>query len=158
LALALPLAAIYATDWRALRAAPPAGKPAPFAYVTATRPNMGPAIKRFYDYQGGLDIFGLPLPQPVQQDGMPVQDFQRPPRSPRPILPPPAAARHPPAGRPPGPPLRPPPRRYPAKRAGILPGHRPHARGRVRRILARQRPDSSVRLPDLRRVPRSQSD
>ncbi|HJZ47853.1 MAG TPA: VanW family protein [Roseiflexaceae bacterium] len=77
LALALPLAAIYATARPALRAASPAGKQARFAYVVATGHNMVPAIKRFYDSHGGLDIFGLPLTELIEQDGMRVQYFER---------------------------------------------------------------------------------
>ena len=77
LALALPLAALYAAPWRTLRAAPPASQSAPFAYVPATGHNIGLAIKRFYETNGGLAIFGLPLTELIEQDGMRVQYFER---------------------------------------------------------------------------------
>jgi len=81
LALALPLAAIYAIPWLALWAAPPAARPgearAPFVYVPATGHNIGLAIKRFYDANGGLAIYGLPLTELIEQDGMQVQYFER---------------------------------------------------------------------------------
>jgi hypothetical protein len=88
LALALPLAAIYARPWLALRAAPAAGleaRPAEgladaraaFAYVPATGHNMGLAIKRFHQANGGLAIFGLPLTELIEEDGLQVQYFER---------------------------------------------------------------------------------
>jgi hypothetical protein len=72
LALALPLAAIYAQPWLVLQAAPPASpesRPpavpddarAAYAYIPATGHNIGLAIKRFHQANGGLAIFGLPL-------------------------------------------------------------------------------------------------
>jgi hypothetical protein len=84
LALALPLAAIYAAPWWSLRAAPesqpregPSSQPAAFAYVPETGHNIGLAIKRFYETNGGLAIFGLPLTELIEQDGMQVQYFER---------------------------------------------------------------------------------
>jgi hypothetical protein len=77
LALALPLAAIYATYWPVLRAAAPASPRGAFAYLPATGHNIGLAIKRFYETHGGLAIFGLPLTELIEQDGMPVQYFER---------------------------------------------------------------------------------
>jgi hypothetical protein len=84
LALALPLAAIYAAPWWSLQAAPEsqprearATQPAPFVYVPATGHNIGLAIKRFYEANGGLSIFGLPLTELIEQDGMQVQYFER---------------------------------------------------------------------------------
>ena len=84
LALALPLAAIYAAPWWSLQAAPEAqrregftSQPAPFAYMPATGHNIGLAIKRFYESNGGLAIFGLPLTEVIEQDGMQVQYFER---------------------------------------------------------------------------------
>jgi VanW like protein len=77
LALALPLAAIYATDWPALRAAAPTSPRSQFAYIPATGHNIGRAIKRFYETHGGLTIFGLPLTELIEQDGMQVQYFER---------------------------------------------------------------------------------
>ncbi|MEO7910187.1 MAG: murein L,D-transpeptidase, partial [Roseiflexaceae bacterium] len=77
LALTLPLAAIYATDWPMLRAATPANPQSTFAYVPATGHNIGLAIKRFYETHGGLAIFGLPLTELIEQDGIQVQYFER---------------------------------------------------------------------------------
>ncbi len=77
LALALPLAAIYATNWPLLRAATPASPRGAFAYVPATGHNIGLAIKRFYETHGGLAIFGLPLTELIEQDGVQVQYFER---------------------------------------------------------------------------------
>ena len=70
LALALPLATIYATYWPALRAAPPASPRSAFAYMPATGHNIGLAIKRFYETHGGLAIFGLPLTELIEQDAV----------------------------------------------------------------------------------------
>src|SRR3954464_6067963 len=77
LALALPLAAFYATYWPSLHAAPPASPRGTFAYVPATGHNIGLAIKRFYKAHGGLMIFGLPLTELIEQDGTQVQYFER---------------------------------------------------------------------------------
>jgi L,D-transpeptidase catalytic domain len=77
LALALPLAAIYATHWPALRAAAPPSPRGAFAYIPATGHNIGLAIKRFYETHGGLAIFGLPLTELIEQDGAQVQYFER---------------------------------------------------------------------------------
>ncbi len=77
LALALPLAAIYAMHWPVLRAAAPASPHGAFAYVPATGHNIGLAIKRFYETHGGLAIFGLPLTELIEQDGIQVQYFER---------------------------------------------------------------------------------
>jgi hypothetical protein len=77
LALALPLAAIYAWPWLVLRAAPAPAAHAAFAYVPATGHNIGLAIKRFYDANGGLAIYGLPLTELIEEDGMQVQYFER---------------------------------------------------------------------------------
>jgi hypothetical protein len=77
LALALPLAAIYATYWPALRAAPPASPRGAFMYMPATGHNIGRGIKRFYETHGGLAIFGLPLTELIEQNGTQVQYFER---------------------------------------------------------------------------------
>jgi hypothetical protein len=77
LALALPLAAIYATHWPALRAAAPPSLHGKFAYMPATGHNIGLAIKRFYETHGSLAIFGLPLTELIEQDGTQVQYFER---------------------------------------------------------------------------------
>jgi hypothetical protein len=48
-----------------------------FAYFPETGHNIGLAIKRFYDSHGGVDIFGLPLTELFDEDGMKVQYFER---------------------------------------------------------------------------------
>jgi len=48
-----------------------------FAYYPETGHNVGLAIKRFYDTHGGLDIFGLPLTEVFDEDGLRVQYFER---------------------------------------------------------------------------------
>ena len=77
LALALPLAVIYAMHWPALRAEAPASPRSAFAYMPATGHNIGLAIKRFYDAHGGLATFGLPLTELIELDGIQVQYFER---------------------------------------------------------------------------------
>jgi len=61
-------------------AAAPASDPPPatgFAFFPETGHNVGLAIKRFYDTHGGLDIFGLPLTEVFDEDGLKVQYFER---------------------------------------------------------------------------------
>jgi hypothetical protein len=61
-------------------AAAPASDPLPatgFAFFPETGHNVGLAIKRFYDTHGGLDIFGLPLTEVFDEDGLKVQYFER---------------------------------------------------------------------------------
>src|SRR5215211_4203263 len=77
LALALPLAAIYATHWPVLRAAAPASPHGAFIHMPTTGHNIGLAIKRFYDTHGGLAIFGFPLTEVFDEDGLWVQYFER---------------------------------------------------------------------------------
>ncbi len=48
-----------------------------FAYFPETGHNVGLAIKRFYDTHGGIDIFGLPLTEVFDEDGIRVQYFER---------------------------------------------------------------------------------
>lgn len=48
-----------------------------FAYFAETGHNLGLAIKRFYDGHGGIDIFGLPLTEVFDEDGVRVQYFER---------------------------------------------------------------------------------
>jgi hypothetical protein len=57
--------------------APPTAEGTAYAYFPETGHNIGRAIKRFYDTQGGLDIFGLPLTEVFVEDGMQVQYFER---------------------------------------------------------------------------------
>src|SRR6476646_9172386 len=61
-------------------AAAPTSDPAPgtgFAFFPETGHNVGLQIKRFYDAHGGLDIFGLPLTDVFDEDGLKVQYFER---------------------------------------------------------------------------------
>lgn len=51
-----------------------AGKP---VYFAETGHTLGYAFREFYDRQGGLPIFGLPLTEVFIQDGRPVQYFER---------------------------------------------------------------------------------
>ncbi len=58
--------------------APASADPSPgFAFFPETGHNIGLKIKRFYDAHGGLDIFGLPLTEVFQEDGLQVQYFER---------------------------------------------------------------------------------
>ena len=82
--LSLALGALLATLlWPAAPAqaqAAPAAQPAAgtaFAFYPQTGHNVGLAIKRFYDAHGGLDIFGLPLTEVFEEDGLRVQYFER---------------------------------------------------------------------------------
>ena len=57
---------------------PAPAPPAPgFAFFPETSHNIGLKIKRFYDTHGGLDIFGLPLTEVFNEDGLNVQYFER---------------------------------------------------------------------------------
>ncbi|MEP7187990.1 MAG: VanW family protein [Roseiflexaceae bacterium] len=61
-------------------AAAPALQPPPatgFAFFPETGHNVGLAIKRFYDTHGGIDIFGLPLTEVFEEEGLKVQYFER---------------------------------------------------------------------------------
>jgi hypothetical protein len=66
---------------RAPAQAAPHPAPAPpqpgFAFFPETGHNIGLKIKRFYDTHGGLDIFGLPLTEVFNEDGLNVQYFER---------------------------------------------------------------------------------
>jgi LPXTG-site transpeptidase (sortase) family protein len=46
-------------------------------YFPETGHTLGYAFREFYDRQGGLPIFGLPLSEVFVQDGRPVQYFER---------------------------------------------------------------------------------
>ncbi|HEX2513724.1 MAG TPA: N-acetylmuramoyl-L-alanine amidase, partial [Chloroflexota bacterium] len=46
-------------------------------YVEATGHNLGFAFRRFYDAYGGLDLFGYPRTEELQEGGFTVQYFQR---------------------------------------------------------------------------------
>jgi len=48
-----------------------------FQYFPETGHNIGLKIKRFYDSHGGLDIFGLPLTEVFEEDGLQAQYFER---------------------------------------------------------------------------------
>jgi hypothetical protein len=58
------------------RAAPPAAR-ARYRYVEATGHNLGPRVAAFYDQGGGLPIFGLPITEEFEEDGLRVQYFER---------------------------------------------------------------------------------
>src|SRR5690349_16716888 len=73
LAISAMLAALLWPSAPAQAAAPASG----FAYFPETGHNVGLAIKRFYDAHGGLDIFGLPLTEVFDEDGLRVQYFER---------------------------------------------------------------------------------
>ena len=73
--LALPI--WQAAPAQAGPAPEPAAPSAGFAYFPQTGHNIGAKIKRFYDANGGLDIFGLPLTEMFTEDGMQVQYFER---------------------------------------------------------------------------------
>src|SRR5262245_37088985 len=78
LAVSALLAALLWPRAAALAAPAAAPSPAPgFAFFPETGHNMGLAIKRFYDSHGGLDIFGMPLTEVFDEDGMKVQYFER---------------------------------------------------------------------------------
>ncbi len=47
------------------------------AYFPQTGHHIIDKIKRFYDRNGGLDIFGLPLTEVFEEDGLKVQYFER---------------------------------------------------------------------------------
>lgn len=62
----------------AANAAPAAAPPAGFAYFAETGHNLGPQIKPFFDANGGVEIFGMPLTELiVGADGKQVQYFER---------------------------------------------------------------------------------
>jgi hypothetical protein len=61
-------------------AAPATAQTAPASgvtYVAETGHNLGGAFKRFYEANGGLTVFGLPLTDLFVEDGLPVQYFER---------------------------------------------------------------------------------
>ncbi len=55
----------------------PASQESGFVYFSETGHNVGGAMLRFYNAHGGLDIFGLPLTEVFDEDGMRVQYFER---------------------------------------------------------------------------------
>lgn len=46
-------------------------------FFAETGHTLGYSFRQFYEYQGGLPIFGLPLTEVFIQDGLPVQYFER---------------------------------------------------------------------------------
>jgi hypothetical protein len=67
---------LWPASW--VGAAPAAAEGSPgFVYVPETGHNIGGQIKRFYDSHGGLDLFGLPLTEVFEEDGLQVQYFER---------------------------------------------------------------------------------
>jgi hypothetical protein len=79
----LAVALMVCYGWPGAPAQAAATMPAPatagtaFAYFPETGHNIGLAIKRFYDAHGGIDIFGLPLTEVFEEDGVRVQYFER---------------------------------------------------------------------------------
>src|SRR5688572_20341808 len=59
-----------------LQAAPSAASSG-FTYFSETGHNIGLRVKSFYDRNGGLPIFGLPLTELFEEDGRMVQYFER---------------------------------------------------------------------------------
>jgi hypothetical protein len=51
--------------------------PPDYAYFPETGHNVGGQFKRFYEANGGVDIFGLPLTELFVEDGLKVQYFER---------------------------------------------------------------------------------
>lgn len=49
----------------------------PSVYVVETGHNIGPAVKKFYDSNGGATIFGQPLTEVITENGGQVQYFER---------------------------------------------------------------------------------
>lgn len=58
-------------------AAPATAPDDDFVYFPQTGHHVGLKFKRFYDANGGLDIFGLPLTEAFIEDGLQVQYFER---------------------------------------------------------------------------------
>ena len=76
----LPLLLLTLIAWPASVSATTNATPAPtelFAYFPQTGHNVGFQIKRFYDANGGPDVFGLPLTEVIGEDGLQVQYFER---------------------------------------------------------------------------------
>jgi hypothetical protein len=57
--------------------APPAARAPSTRYVPATRHTIGAPFLSFYDKNGGLRLFGLPLTEEYREDGQIVQVFER---------------------------------------------------------------------------------
>jgi hypothetical protein len=80
--LLLSLASLYIRAVLADRVASPAGAATTAAltryrYVDATGHNIGPQVASFYDRNGGLPVFGLPLTEEFEERGQRVQYFER---------------------------------------------------------------------------------
>lgn len=76
LALALMLAAGTVSS-AAPAAAAPAQASAPFRYFNETGHNIGSRIKTFYEQNGDVAIFGLPLTEVIREGDLDVQYFER---------------------------------------------------------------------------------
>jgi hypothetical protein len=77
---AVVLAALLWPTHNAVAAPATQVQPAPgdgFTFVAETGHNLGFAFKRFYDANGGLVTFGLPISEPFVEDGLRVQYFER---------------------------------------------------------------------------------
>jgi hypothetical protein len=57
--------------------APATAAPTGFQYFSETGHNIGLDVKRFFDANGGLDVFGLPLTELFVENGTYVQYFER---------------------------------------------------------------------------------
>jgi hypothetical protein len=77
LTCALTLAVLFVhSSWASV--APPAVRMgALYHYAPETGHNIGLEIKAFYDRHGGLAIFGLPLTEVIEEEGMQLQYFER---------------------------------------------------------------------------------
>lgn len=75
LAYAWPVAPAVAAPPTAPAAAP--GAPVGFMYFEQTGHNIGLKIKRFYDAYGSTAIFGMPLTEVLNEEGMQIQYFER---------------------------------------------------------------------------------
>ncbi|MEN9938954.1 MAG: hypothetical protein RLZZ387_5533 [Chloroflexota bacterium] len=75
--LALTLALVASALWPAAPARAADAAPASFTYVAETGHNLGFGFRRFYEANGGLAAFGLPLTEPIVEDGLRVQYFER---------------------------------------------------------------------------------
>lgn len=74
LALLLGLATVSSA---APVAAAPAPAPAPFRYFNETGHNIGTRVKTFYEQNGDVAIFGLPLTEVIREGNLDVQYFER---------------------------------------------------------------------------------
>ncbi len=77
LAMVCALIAMNVSVTPAAMAAPTADPTRTSAYYPETGHYIKDEIKRFYDRNGGLEVFGFPLTEVFVEDGFPVQYFER---------------------------------------------------------------------------------